>query len=380
MAMLLCAGCGRSFPSSEPRWRCNCGGHLRLKTSGMFQLAEVSKRPPAIWRYSEALGLEHPHSAITLGEVSTPLISGEWGDLPVHFKLDFLCPTGSFKDRGSAVMVSKLREWGITEIVEDSSGNAGASVAAYAAAGGIRANLYIPASASAGKAAQIGIYGAKLVKVAGTREDTTLAALEAAEHSFYASHNWSPFFVAGLKTLAYEMAEQLGWRAPDWVIAPVGGGGLILGLYSGFQDLLGAGMIRNMPRLVAVQACQCAPVYHAWRANLEDVPGIEQKETIAEGISIARPVKGRDVLQAIRSTGGLVRIVSDEEIWKALAALGRKGIYVEPTAAAAPAALDGLQRDGIVGPNDILVVELTGSGLKATEKIAEHCRLGSSSG
>lgn len=338
----------------------------------MFRPDQVKGRAASLWRYAEALGLRTFESRVTLGEGFTPFVCGKLGGQPVLFKLDYLFPTGSFKDRGCAVMISKLKEWRVSEIVEDSSGNAGAAVAAYSAAAGIRANIYIPQSASAGKAAQIGIYGAKLIRVQGTREDTTRAALEAAQSFFYASHNWSPYFVAGLKSLAFEVAEQLEWEAPDWVVAPVGGGGLILGLYRGFTELLEAGLIHKLPRLAAVQAEQCAPVYQAWAANLTEVPPVEKRETAAEGISISQPIQGKDILKAVRGSNGMVRTVSDAAIWDALRMLGEKGIYVEPTAAAAPAAVIGMMAEGILSPHEIVVVVLTGIGLKATDKILQH--------
>jgi threonine synthase len=338
----------------------------------MFRPNQLKGRVASLWRYAEALGLKNLENRVTLGEGYTPLVCGKLGSQPVLFKLDYLFPTGSFKDRGCAVMVSKLKEWRISEIVEDSSGNAGAAVAAYSAAAGIRANIYIPQSASVGKATQIAIYGANLVRISGTREDTTRAALEAAHSSFYASHNWSPYFVAGLKSLAFEVAEQLDWKAPDWVIAPVGGGGLILGLYRGFTELLEAGWIHKLPRLVAVQAERCAPVYQAWAADLTEVPPVEKGETAAEGISISQPIQGKDILKAVRGSRGMVRTVTDAALWDALRVLGEKGIFVEPTAAAAPAAVIGMIAEGILSPDEIVVVELTGIGLKATDKILQH--------
>ncbi len=338
----------------------------------MFHPDAAKGRPASLWRYAEALGLENPGNAASLGEGFTPLVKAALARRQVLFKLDYLCPTGSFKDRGAAVMIGKLREWGVRELVEDSSGNAGAALAAYAAAAGIRASIYIPQSASAGKAAQIALYGAELVKVRGTRNDTAAAALAAAERSFYASHNWSPFFVAGLKTVAYEIAEQLGWRAPDWIFTPVGGGGLILGLYYGFSDLVEAGLVQNLPRLAGVQAEQCAPVYRAWASGLDDVPPVKPGETAAEGISIANPIKGRDILRAVRNSNGTVRTVSDDKIWDALRELAKAGIFVEPTSAAAPAAAGAMIAEGAIRPDETVVIELTGTGLKATDKIIEH--------
>ncbi|MGI6357722.1 MAG: threonine synthase [Bacillota bacterium] len=370
--MLICAHCDTVYPENEPRWRCPCGGYLHYRPEEMFQPHQLAGRPTTLWRYREPLGILSDANVVSLGEGFTPLVADRLEDQPVLFKLDQLCPTGSFKDRGSAVMLSKLKEWGVGELIEDSSGNAGASVAAYASRAKIKAHIYIPAYTSAGKAAQIAMYGADLIKVPGTREDTAQAAWDAAEQQFYASHNWSPYFLNGLKTLAYEIAEQLGWQAPDWVVAPVGGGSSILGLYLGFKDLEEAGIIDRLPRLAAVQAKNCAPVFHAWRQGLTDVPAVQKQETAAEGISIAKPVKGRDILRAIRATDGVVLTVEDQEIWDMLTELGQRGIYVEPTAAAAPAALRQLRHQGLVSPGQHVVVQLTGSGLKATDKIVDH--------
>jgi len=370
--MLVCLSCETAFPVDRPRWRCECGGYLVLADSGMFCRGDLSGRPMSLWRYREALGMEDPSEIVTLGEGFTPLARATLGGFPVMLKLDFLCPTGSYKDRGSSVMISKLKSWGVSEILEDSSGNAGASIAAYAALAGIRANIYIPESASAGKAAQISMYGARLIKVAGTRADTARAAWNAASEIFYASHNWSPYFLAGMKTAAYEIAEQSSWDPPDWIVSPVGGGGLVAGLYLGFSDLLKAGMIRSMPRLAAVQSANCDPIFRAWSGGLSDVPATEPKPTAAEGIAVAQPVRGKTILHAIRDSNGVVRTVADDSIWDAVEALGRRGVYVEPTAAAAPAALHAMRKEGLISPTDRVVVVLTGSGLKATDKIVQH--------
>ncbi len=370
--MLACSRCNQTYPEAEPRWRCECGAYLLLQSDRMFSRDSLNHRPPTLWRYHEALGIERSESTVSLGEGFTPLIPDSLFGQPVLLKLDFLNPTGSFKDRGSAVMISKLKEWGVTEIVEDSSGNAGASVAAYARRAGMTARIFVPAYTSAGKTAQIRMYGANLVKVPGSREDTTQAALEAASRTFYASHNWSPWFVVGLKTLAYEICEQRNWQAPDWVVAPVGGGSLVLGLYLGFRDLLRTGFISRMPRIAAVQAAACAPVYHAWKQRLDDVPAVAKQESAAEGIVIARPVKGRSILEAIYDSEGVVLTVAEDEIWATARTLAEKGIYVEPTAAAAPAAVRQLAELGLAGPGSSVVVALTGMGLKATDKFIEH--------
>ncbi len=370
--MLICSNCATSFSTNQPRWRCDCGGYLLLKDAAMFRKDALRGRPPTLWRYHEALGIDTPSHAVSLGEGYTPLVAARLGGHAVSFKVDYLCPTGSYKDRGSSVMISKLKEWGITEILEDSSGNAGASIAAYAAVAGIRSDIYIPESTSEGKGAQIAMYGANLVKIPGTREDTARAAWDAAGRTFYASHNWSPYFLAGMKTAAYEIAEQMNWRVPDWVVTPAGGGGLLLGLHLGFADLLRSGVIDHVPRLIAVQSAFCDPIYRAWRSALPDVPAIQKRPTAAEGISVAKPVRGTSILQAIHESRGLVSTVTDDAVWETLPQLGRLGLYVEPTSAAAPAAFMELCKEGIIVDGESAVVMLTGSGLKATDKIVER--------
>jgi threonine synthase len=338
----------------------------------MFSIQSLTDRPANLWRYREALGLADPSNIVTMGEGFTPMVSGCLAGKTILLKHDYLCPTGSYKDRGTAVMMSKLKEWAIPELIEDSSGNAGASVAAYAALADIRANVYVPDSASEGKITQIAMYGANLVATPGSREDTTRAAMAAAEHVFYASHNWSPYFVAGLKTAAYEIAEQLAWHAPDWIVTPVGGGNLLVGLYLGFRELVEHKLIKTMPRLAAVQAANCAPVYAGWLEGMLDTPQIVKKETAAEGIATAQPVRGREILESIRKSNGLVVTVTEDDIWETFQILGKQGIYVEPTAAAAPAAIASLLATGDITADHRVVVLLTGSGLKATDKIIEY--------
>lgn len=371
MPLYTCPTCAATYSSDTPRWRCDCGHYLHYTSPAMFTKADLANRNHTIWRYSEAYGIA-PENIVSLGEGYTPLIEDRLFDQNVLLKMDQLCPTGSFKDRGTTVMLSKLKEWGLKSLIEDSSGNAGASVAAYAARAGIEANIYIPAYASAGKAAQIAMYGANLIRTPGTREDTAQAALAAAESEFYASHNWNPHFISGLKSLAYELAEQLSWEAPDWVVTPIGGGSLLLGLYLGWKDLVEAGYVAKMPRLAGVQAANCAPVYQAWVQGLDDVAPFPKQATAAEGIAINHPVKGKDLLEALRASNGTACTITEQEIWDMLPKLSKRGVYVEPTSAAAPAAIKQLKEKGLISASDKVIVELTGMGLKATDKYLEH--------
>ncbi len=361
---LRCSVCSRTYPLNANEWRCECGGIFKLEGTAGFSCQSIRSDESTLWRYQAMLPIQDAANIVSLGEGLTPLVETRIYGLPVTCKLEFLAPTGSFKDRGTAVLVSFLREIGVSEVVEDSSGNAAASLAAYCARAGLHARIFVPAHASPAKLAQIAIYGAELVAVDGPRENAALAAQEAAAEAYYASHNYSPLFVEGTKTFAYEVWEQLGHRAPDNLIFPVGNGSLLMGTYQGFTDLQQAGRIEHVPRLYAVQARACAPFYQAYQKGLDDAQPVSPNQTIAEGIRIARPVRGRQVLRAVRATGGVVLAVDDYEIQEGRALLAQQGLYVEPTSAATVAALRKM--DKMIGPDERTIVPLTGSGLKST--------------
>jgi threonine synthase len=327
---------------------------------------DIDLGEPSLWRYRTAFEAPGSRPAIYFGEGLTPLVPASWAGLDVSFKLDYLFPSGSFKDRGTAVMLNRLRELGVRSVIEDSSGNGGASIAAYAAAGGIRCQIYVPAHTSEGKVVQARTYGSRVVRVEGTREETATAAQAAAGDTFYAGHNWHPLFVEGVKTVAYEIWEQLGYRAPDNVIVPAGFGSNVLGLYRGFRELLARGQVARIPRIFAAQAANCPGIHAAWAGD----GVVEASPTIAEGIAAARPVRLEEILRALEESHGQAVALTEEAIIAALGDLGRDiGLYVEPTAAVAAAALRRLARDGEIGRGEVTVVVLTGNGLKATEGI-----------
>jgi threonine synthase len=286
-------------------------------------------------------------------------------------KLEWFAPTGSFKDRGASVLISLLRQQGITSILEDSSGNGGAAIAAYAAAAGISAKILVPAYTQVGKTVQMRTYGAALSLIPGTRQDTTDEALRQAASLFYASHNWHPVFLQGTKTLAYELWEDLGHRAPDNVIIPTGAGSNVLGLDIGFNELLNRGEIDRLPRLFAVQPENCSPIHASFVDGRETHADVEVKPTIAEGTAIAKPIRTREVVQAVKRSGGRTHSVGEKEIVAALMDLGRCGLFAEPTSAMAAAALTQLVESGAVSSRETTVVLLTGSGLKAAAQIGE---------
>lgn len=369
-AIYQCPACGKRTPADRPIWRCDCGGPLDLEPGPGLGRGDIEPGDASLWRYQKALALGGP-PRVSLGEGWTPLLSREWDGAAVLFKLESQMPTGSFKDRGAAVMLNHLLEVGVGRIHEDSSGNAGSSIATYAAAAGLSCRIYVPATSPRGKVVQIAASGAEVRAILGTRQAVTDAALAATGESFYASHNWHPYFIEGTKTLAYELWEQLGFQTPANILVPTGYGSNILGLDRGFDELLRRGEIERGPRLFAVQAENCAAFATAWAAGGTGYVPFTPKPTAADGIATVKPVRTEAVLAALRRSGGGVIAVPEAEIAPALAALGRIGLFVEPTAATAAAALSRLLDDGTITPSETTVVVLTGHGLKATDKIAE---------
>jgi len=369
-ALYHCPGCGANLPADRPIWRCGCGNHLNLAPGSGLVRGEIASGEASLWRYRSALALSHP-PRVSLGEGWTPLVERRWDGAPAHFKLESQMPTGSFKDRGTVVMLNHLIEVGVGAIHEDSSGNAGSSIATYAAAAGLPCRIYVPATAPRGKVVQIAASGAEVRAIPGTRQAVTEAALAALGESFYASHNWQPFFIEGTKTLAYELWEQLGFSVPDNILVPTGYGSNILGLERGFDELERRGEVTRRPRLFAVQAANCAAFAAAWAADAEGYVPFTAGVTAADGIATVKPVRIAEVLAALRRSRGGVVAVPESDIAPALAALGRLGLFVEPTAATGPSALSILLRDGTIRAEETNVVVLTGHGLKATDKIAE---------
>lgn len=360
---------GRTYPLDEPRWCGDDGAPLFLSDLPGITRDDIEARAPGLWRYRAALPLTDA-MPVTLGEGFTPLLARRLGGVDVHVKCEWVMPTGSFKDRGAAVMLTGLRAQGVRHVLEDSSGNGGAAVAAYAAAARVAATIMAPESTSPAKTLAMRAVGATVELIPGNRQATADAAIARAQSVFYASHNWHPFFLHGTKTLAYELWEQLGFRAPDNVVIPCGAGSNVLGCAIGFGELLRAGAIARMPRLFAAQPRNCAPI--AAEAQGEAPPPIRQ--TIAEGTAIARPVRQPEVVAALRASGGGGVMVAEEAIAAATLALAQTGLYVEPTSAQALPALQALLAEGRIGQGETTVLVLTGSGLKAGPRIEEILR------
>ena len=371
------AATGATYPLDKPRWCGDGGAHLNLGDAPGLTRGEIDTTKYSVWRYAKALLVE-AKDAVTLGEGWTPLVDGKLDGISVTMKLEFMMPTGSFKDRGMTTLITYLKNRGVMSVLEDSSGNAGASMAAYSAAAGMKARILVPETASYPKIAQMAATGADVVTVKGSRQDVADAALRYAKEIFYASHNWQPFFLEGTKTLAYELWEQFGFKIPDNIVFPVGYGSNVCGCERGFAELKRRGEIDRLPKLFAVQAANCAPLYAAFKAGADEAVPTDVATTVAEGIASSKPTRLREVVRAVRNSGGSIVAVSEDEIVSALGALARQGLYVEPTSAAA-AGLRQLFKSKAIVPEQKTVLVLTGTGLKASEKIGQLLKVGARS-
>ncbi|SDF02832.1 threonine synthase [Halorubrum xinjiangense] len=383
---LRCSECGETY---RDRWGCRCGAPLDFADpptpTGPAPDAESFDARDGLWAFGDLLAVgDDPRDRVTLGEGLTPLVDADEGrepagdagtDLPpwnASFKLEYVFPTGSFKDRGATATLTRARELGVERVVEDSSGNAGAAIATYAARAGIGAEIYVPADAKASKLRAIRRAGAEPVRIEGSRGDVTDACVAALggeadgnsqTDAWYASHAWNPAFFEGTATVAYETALQRGWDAPDAVVTPLGHGTLFLGASRGFRRLERAGWIDSVPRLYGAQAAGVAPIVRALHGpEAADPEGA--RNDAADGIQIADPVRDREIREAIDATGGDALAVTEAAATRELDRLHAAGFYTEPTCAVAPAALRTLRERGEIGPDEDVVVPLTGSGLK----------------
>ena len=366
MSNFYCKKCNKTYVIDKAYNRCICGGLLSINFQPVFDLDRIKKRKPSMWRYREAIPIDHDKNIVSFDEGFTPMLKIDFDGYPIMIKQDHLFPSGSYKDRGASVLISKIKELGISNVVEDSSGNAGSAVAAYCAKANIKCEIYVPEKTSPGKLAQIQNYSAKLNKVPGSREDTANAVLKAAKNVYYASHTWNPFFFHGTKTFAFEVAEQLGWTAPDTVILPVGNGTILLGAYIGFYELFSANIIKKIPKLIGIQAENCAPLFHTFSKNQKSSPLFTLKPTIAEGIAIAKPARGVEIIEAVKKTDGKIMTVTESEIMESHKIMGKKGYCIEPTSAATTAGICKYLQT--ISKRETIVSIFTGHGLKAVKK------------
>ena len=348
---LACTVCGKGHAPTVRTVRC-------AECTGTLTIAGVNgRRARADWVASVELGQGGTPT------IELPSVRDALGVASVLAKIEYLAPTGSFKDRGSAVLIAAAAEEGVSEFVEDSSGNAGASMAAYAAAMGIRAHIFAPASASSGKLDQIRVFGAQLHAIDGTRLEVTEAAMEFGRERGipYLSHALSPWFIEGMRSFAEEVRESE--QSPSDVVLPVGNGSLLLALAGVFWDGQSAG--NTAPRLHAVQSCAVNPLVRAVWGEEESAGDAQAQRTIASGISVSSPPRLAEMVNAVNASGGTAVTVSDAAMsrWQQRLAES-EGIFCEVTSAAALAGLEMLIGDGVIGESASVLVPITGSGLK----------------
>ncbi len=361
---------GVRYRVDEPRWCGDDGSPLLVEPLPGITRRQINPDVTSQWRYAAALALPDT-PPVSLGEGRTPILPRRHAGLDVAVKVESINPTASFKDRGTSVMISTLRSQGIHAVLEDSSGNGGSSIAAYCAAAGIDAQIIAPEATSPSKILQSRIHGASVELIPGSRQDTADEALRRSATRFYASHNWHPQFIEGTKLIAYEIWEDLGFQAPTAVVIPAGAGSLVLGCATGFSELYRAGEITRVPRLLVAQPEHCSPLVRAFTSGMDAVEDAEWRPTLAEGTSIARPVRDREVLRAIRDSAGSMTAVPEEKLRPATLELAKTGLYTEPTSAQVLPAVEQFARDGQLSREDTIVAVLTGSGLKASTAMTQ---------
>lgn len=366
-----CHNCGKKYKPEGLVFRCECGGMLDIDDFNIsFSRNDILQNEWSLFRYLKALPFEDKFMLwkdISMGEGLTPIVPLDKDNPNILVKVDYLMPTMSFKDRGAVVLIAKAKELGINKVIQDSSGNAGTSIAAYAKRAGIECDIYVPESTSTKKISQISSYGAKVHIVKGSREDTAKAALKAVENGegFYASHVYNPFFYQGTKTYVYEVFEQLEGDMPEALVLPVGNGTLVLGAYYGLKDLLNVGLISEMPKIIAVQSQNCAPIYKSFTEGKDYIEEIKSKDTLAEGIAIADPKRGKQILDAVRNSNGFIITSPEDEILNVKDFLAHRGFYVEPTTAATFAGYFKYLKENNNSSNEKVLIPLCGSGLKS---------------
>ena len=357
-----CSSCGHRS-SNLLDFRCpSCGMPLDMKIHFDFETKRISKKDFSVWRYSRFFPYVKASEIVRLGEGWTPLVRFSED---VYFKLESLNPTGSFKDRGSAPLVSALHKMIKKRrgyISEDSSGNAGASIAAYAARAGLRAKIYVPETVSGPKFSQIQFYGADVVKVSGSRSKVAEEAQKHEPGKYYVGHILHPLFRDGIRSLAYEITEQFGWKAPDYVYLPVSAGTLLLGVVSGFQHLVCSNVIESMPRIVACQTNQVSPLYHRMK-NLSYKPPTTLA-SVADALVSVDPPLLELMVKNLKEVEGDAVMVEEEEIHEAFRELAGRGFYVEPSSAVAYAGYRKHAKNKEVSIGENATIVLTGAGLK----------------
>ena len=379
-----CVKCGREYEAKPDLTNCECGGILDIiydydYIKSVFKKEDLKTRPYDMWRYRELLPVEADTPAPPLRVGWSPLyeterLAKQLGIKKLWIKDDGLNPTASLKDRASAMAVAKAREAGAEVIACSSTGNAASSLAGNAAAAGLKTYIFVPARAPKGKVAQLMSFGATVISVQGSYEDTFELSKQAIQRWGWYNRNAAvnPYLSEGKKTVGLEIMEQLGWQTPDYVAVSVGDGCTIAGLWKGFKDLFAIGFIPCLPRLIAVQAAGCCPIN---RAVEEKAPWRPMEEnTLADSIAVGVPRNPDKAIRAIRESNGLTVEVTDEEILAAQKLLGtRCGVFGEPAGVTGTAGLKKLCAQGKIPPDAAVVSLVTGNGLKDVANAIRSC-------
>lgn len=390
MSSLKCLDCGEEYGAGEKLLKCRkCNGQLQVlydyqKASERLDRKELEARSPGLWKYFELLPVMEKKSVVSLSEGGTPLrvssrLNAALDVKSLYLKDETRNPTGSFKDRPISVAISKVLEFGGDTVVTASTGNVAASVAAYAAVANMKAYVFMPEKVPRNKMAQALLFGAVVVLVPGSTVDDALRLSKdvAERYGWYpmaTAAKLNPYTIEGNKTIAFEIIEQLEWTTPDWVVIPVGGGGNLGGNWKGFFEFEEMGLQEFTPKIVGVQSAGCMPFVDAVKRNLkvDEVSPWPNPETIASGLADAYPWDCLQAMKGIHDSGGTVEAVSDEEILEAVFLLAKtEGIFAEPAAAASIAALKKLRENGTIDRSDLVVCEVTGSGLKQPSEALE---------
>lgn len=380
-----CIKCGKTYPAAPDLTTCTCGGVLEIvydydeikKRLTKAVLAERTER--TMWRYRELLPIEETTEPTPLRVGWSPLydeprLAAQLGLKQLWVKDDGLNPTGALKDRASAMAVAKAREAGAGVIACSSTGNAASSLAGNAAAAGLATYIFVPSRAPKGKVAQLMTFGATVISVQGSYEETFELSRQAINRWGWYNRNAAinPYLSEGKKTVAYEILEQLGWQAPDYIAISVGDGCTIAGLWKGLKDLYAVGLIDRLPRLISAQAEGCCPINRAVVRGGGWEP--MEENTFADSIAVGVPRNGDKALMAIRESRGLAVNVSDREIMEAQQLLGRScGVFGEPAGVTAAAGVKKLCEQGILGREETVVSVVTGNGLKDVANAIKAC-------
>jgi threonine synthase len=380
---LECPKCSATYDTELPHQLCTCGSPLLVrydmkKVAANMTKELVASRAPDLWRYRELLPVVKDENVVTMGEGMTPLLrldrlGKKVGLNNLFMKDEGIIPSGSFKARGAAVGVSRAKELGVKTLAMPTNGNAGGAWALYCAKAGIQAVIVMPESAPVIPRSECAIAGSSLFLVNGLISDAgKIVAAAVAEHKWYdASTLKEPYRIEGKKTMGLELAEQFGWKMPDVLLYPAGGGVGLIGIYKAFNELKELGWISgDLPRMVAVQASGCAPIVRAWEAGAKESVFWENAHTCAFGITVPKAIGDFLVLEAIYNTNGCAVAIPDEETLVAEAMMASiEGTFVCPEGAACMAAAQRLLAQGWIKPDERVVILNTGCGIKYPETV-----------